>query len=259
MAILLIDAGNTCIKWALSASRDSTVSMLTPGDWLQQGAVMHAEMARLPTLWHGLKVSRILISNVAGAVVRERLQTLLTASFGAETVPVWFASVAQLAGIRNAYRDPAQLGCDRFAAAIGAWRLFPQQALMVVNCGTATTIDVVSADGVFAGGLILPGLRLMATSLAHNTAQLPDTAGQIVLTDDFADNTGDAIISGCINAQVGAIERAAQHQSLHCVLSGGAAARIAPFLSIPHDCIDNLVLLGLQAVTVHPETTIELA
>jgi type III pantothenate kinase len=173
---------------------------------------------------------------------------------GTKPVPMeWFASAPVLGGLRNNYRNPAQLGCDRFASAIGAHALFPGKPLIVATCGTATTLDAVTADGVFLGGMILPGLGLMATSLARNTAQLPQVAQHIAISKPFADNTDDAIVSGCIAAQVGAIERAVaahamQSGTVQCVLSGGAAAMIAPYLSIPHDRVDNLVLIGLQTV-----------
>jgi type III pantothenate kinase len=97
----------------------------------------------------------------------------------------------------------------------------------VANCGTATTIDAVTADGVFLGGMILPGLGLMASSLARNTAQLPQIAQDGKLPDGFADNTDDAILSGILAAQSGAIEHACarikppsasvrRRRALHC-------------------------------------------
>ena len=254
MAMLLIDVGNTRIKWALAALPETGVGG-QPGEWLDSGSATHSELVTLSARWRKLtvKVTRILVSNVAGERTHERLQTLLETVFGSAIQPHWFASLPQLAGLRNAYRDPAQLGCDRFAAALGAQRLFPQQALIVATCGTATTIDAVSADGVFTGGMILPGLGLMATSLARSTAQLPHITDHVHVNTLFADNTDDAIISGCINAQVGAIERAFTLHSqqspgkrIVCIVAGGSAALVAPYLSIAHETVDNLVLIGLQ-------------
>lgn len=311
--ILLIDAGNTRIKWALA--RDGAA----PGEWLDHGAVVHAGAARLPAAWRGAQaaqvaaghgaVTRVLAANVAGAALRARLETMLltgsdeaghaidtaggataagaagnaasaaavdnaanAAGMGADAgktavdagaadtrgaalrvAPAaieWFASVAGRAGVRNGYRNPAQLGCDRFAAAIGAHALAPGQAIVVVNCGTATTIDAVTADGVFLGGMILPGLGLMATSLARNTAQLPQIAQGGKLPSGFADNTDDAILSGLLAAQAGAIERAcALHRAEACLISGGAASYIAPALAarVAHRLVDNIVLIGLHA------------
>ncbi|PFH09493.1 type III pantothenate kinase [Collimonas sp. PA-H2] len=247
MAMLLIDVGNTRIKWALAAAGAA------PGVWLQSGSAALSELSMLSERWRKQSVARILISNVAGEHMQERLQTMLEIVFGAALRPNWFVSPPRLAGLRNGYRDPAQLGCDRFAAALGAQQLFPQETLLVATCGTATTIDAVTADGVFSGGMILPGLGLMATSLARSTAKLPHITDHVQVDTQFADNTDGAIISGCINAQVGAIERGfallgqqAAGAAVRCIVAGGSAALIAPYLSIRHETVDNLVLIGLQ-------------
>ena len=234
--LLLVDAGNTRVKWALATDAAA------PGDWLAHGAVLHAELERLPAAWLGQGVTRAIVSNVAGAAMRAELAALLPVA-----APELFVSVPQLAGLRNRYRDPGQLGSDRFAAALGARTLVPGQALVVATCGTATTVDAVSADGDFVGGMILPGLGLMLGALARGTAQLP----QVAAGDQpaaFADNTRDAILSGCLAAQAGAIERAcAALPAALCIVSGGAAASIAPRLNVAHWMLDNIVLTGLHA------------
>ncbi len=95
--------------------------------------------------------------------------------------------------------------------------------------------------------MILPGLALMASSLARNTAALPQVVPG-ALPPLFADNTDDAIVSGCLSAQAGAIMRACErHQAALCILSGGAAAMIAPALSTNYRIVDNIVLTGLHA------------
>ena len=238
--LLLIDAGNTRIKWALAAD-DAAL-----GQWSDCGAVTHAELIHLPASWRHARVTRAIVCNVAGVKVRDQLQLMIPAAS-----VCWFASVAELAGVRNGYRNPAQLGCDRFAAAIGARALEPARALVVATCGTATTIDAVSLEGKFIGGMILPGLALMTTSLARNTAQLPQIAASGTsgtFAAGFADNTDDAILAGCLAAQAGAIERACRllGPSL-CLLSGGAARAIAAALSTPYRMVDNIVLVGLHA------------
>lgn len=160
----------------------------------------------------------------------------------------WFASTIERAGLRNGYRNPGQLGCDRFAAAIGAHALATGQDVIVATCGTATTVDAISADGRFIGGMILPGLALMAGALASNTAQLPQVAPGAAPPPVFGDNTNDAIVSGCLSAQAGAIERAcAAHGATACIVSGGAAPYIAPALTLAHRVVDNIVLVGLHA------------
>lgn len=257
--LLLIDAGNTRIKWALVNRASPEGGEL--GHWYASGVVGNDDVVLLAHVWDGHLVSRVLISNVAGEILRDQFKQILMQTCGAVTLE-WFASVPALAGLRNGYRNPSQLGCDRFASAIGARALFPNQSLIVVNCGTATTIDAITADGLFVGGLIVPGLRLMAASLAQNTAQLPSLTQSLTLelfdnlcSDVLADNTEDAIGHGCAAAQAGAIERAfAAHVrsggAVVCVLTGGAASTIAPALSMASSRVENLVLIGLHAVAM---------
>ncbi len=242
--LLLVDAGNTRIKWALADSRAE------PGHWREHGALAHAELELLADRWKDSGIASALVSNVGGAALGARLAAVLPA------VPVeWFASAPSRAGLRNRYRDPRQLGCDRFAAAIGARALFPGQPLVVATCGTATTVDAVDADGSFVGGMILPGLALMAAALSRNTAQLPEVATDRAAPPLFADNTDEAIRSGCLSAQAGAIERACHaHSARVCIVSGGAAPAVAPVLGVAHTVVENIVLVGLHAAALAPAT-----
>ena len=240
--LLLIDAGNTRIKWAVVGDAQ--------GDWLASGTLLHAGLDQLAGQLRGHQLTQALISNVAGAAVAVPLAQQLAACGLSSTALQWFQSTPACAGVRNGYRQPQQLGSDRFASLIGARHLFPQEPLLVVTCGTATTIDALEADGNFIGGMILPGLATMAQSLAVNTAQLPEAipAAANHTARLFADNTQDAIISGCISAQAGAITRALKaHASARCIISGGAAAYVAPHVSSPCEQVDNLVLIGLAA------------
>jgi type III pantothenate kinase len=250
--LLLIDAGNTRIKWALAAAGAE------PGVWQASGACVHAGIDQLATAWrqalHGAAVGQALLSNVAGGAVGARLQQQLELAGVAPATLEWFASRPQRAGLVNGYRNPAQLGCDRFAAAIGGHRLAPGLPIVVANCGTATTVDAITADGRFIGGMILPGLGLMASALARNTAALPHISADGAPPAVFADNTDEAIQSGCLAAQAGAIERACvAHGAALCLLSGGAAPGIAAALAVgtgtppPYRMVDNIVLLGLHA------------
>lgn len=251
MTPLLIDAGNTRIKWGVPLAHGL-------GRWLQEGAIERGQAMQLVQAWQPLKgeVGQVCISNVAGPGLQQALTEALHAVFGEAMAIEWFASLPQRAGVSNGYRNPAQLGCDRFAAAIGARALFPAQELVVATCGTATTVDAVSADGVFLGGMILPGLAMMTNSLAANTAQLPHIGGISTSVGPFADNTGDAIVAGCIAAQAGAIEHALRQRRqvgatpLRCVLAGGAGQLLVPHLALGDaklEKVDNLVLIGLQA------------
>lgn len=248
--MLLIDAGNTRIKWALV---EGGPGIGQPGAWRASGSVPHAEWTGTAAQWRQSGIERALVCNVAGAAVQAAIRTELEGLAGVQLD--WFHSSSLAGGVRNTYRNPQQLGADRMAAAIGAVALYPHQALVIATCGTATTVDAVSPEAAFLGGMILPGLGLMASALARGTAQLPQVDERQIQLREFSDNTDDAIVSGCIAAQTGAIERAvAAMERAHgpgpvrCIMSGGAAAIVAPHLRVPHEIVDKLVLIGLQVV-----------
>lgn len=234
--ILLIDAGNTRIKWAV----------LRGEHWLAEGAVAHDQVASLARLAAEFApLDRIFGSNVAGP----RIAAEIAAALGATGLaPQWLASSPHCCGVSNGYDNPAQLGSDRWAALIGAHTL-QGSACLVINAGTATTIDILDAGGHFRGGVILPGEHLMRRALAGNTAQLPFADGRYTTTPH---NTADAIATGCLHAQAGAVERMFRHiadaPQAACLLSGGGAAALAPLLAPPLRRVDNLVLKGLAAI-----------
>ena len=245
---LLIDVGNTFLKWGLfqpAATGGARENRLESGHaLLEEIPALPAQFAKYPA------PSRIVISNVAGTRVRAATIRVLEVWPDAPS-PYWLVPQAEQCGVKNSYRNPAQLGADRWAALIGARWLLGPRAVMVVVCGTATTIDFLSADGVFKGGTIMPGVGLMLRSLHEGTAALPDQGGEYFV---YPTQTVDAIASGCQHAQAGAIERLYAMESKHtpdvvCLLSGGAAGAVAPRLAIPFQQQDNLVLEGLYRIS----------
>jgi type III pantothenate kinase len=269
--LLLIDAGNTRIKWALVEEGPITeprIQLKTepkigskPGPhdaWFSSGSVSHDRWAGVAQAWRQHAIGHALVCNVAGAAVEAAIEEELLHLPGLRLA--WFHSSVRAGGVRNTYRDPLQLGADRMAAAIGAVALYPAQPLIIATCGTATTVDAVSPDAAFLGGMILPGLGLMASALARGTAQLPLVADHQFRLREFSDNTDDAIASGCIAAQTGAIERAVaamehEYGAARCIMSGGAAAIVSRHLQKPHEVVENLVLIGLRVVaTAQPES-----
>ncbi len=241
---LLIDAGNTRVKWALAEKHAA------PGEWQSSGALFHSELGALDDVLSQHQLLSAWVSNVAGASIRSQLEALLRASGMPIESVHWFRSQAQCAGVINGYQDPSQLGCDRFASLLGARALFPEKSLLVITAGTATTIDALDDSGRFLGGMILPGLGTMAQSLALSTAQLPHVEAHLSVSC-FADNSLDAIVSGCVQAQLGAIMQArAQLPSAFCVLSGGAAEYLLPYLPAPVEQVEQLVLRGLQVAAL---------
>ena len=165
--------------------------------------------------------------NVAGEAMRVRVEAQLTRW---RLTPEWLTATDAACGVTNRYARPAQLGADRWASLVAAWRrsnltdLFPP-ACIVVNAGTAVTIDALDSDGVFRGGLILPGIALMLQALAENTSGLRVATGAF---REFPDNTADAIFSGAIQAVCGAIEQMRRLVDMQCRRTSAAIWPAAP-------------------------------
>ena len=234
--ILAIDCGNTRLKWGV---HDGT-------GWCSLGLLEYADLPGLADLIRAQpRIDRAVVANVAGDQVGDAVLSALTLL---GTPHIWAKSQPAQYGVRNLYNNPEQLGVDRWAALIGA-RALHEGACLVVCAGTATTVDVLDAEGNFQGGLILPSVALMCRALAGNTAQLPLADGKFA---GLPCNTADAIISGCLQAQAGATERmfaqVAAYPQATCLVSGGAAAQLVDLLRIPKRHVDNLVLEGLVRI-----------
>lgn len=232
--LLCIDSGNTRLKWGVHDGQA----------WRAHGALAQTELMRLPAaLPRDLSLTAAVVANVAGDTVADVLRVMLPLPRQAIR---FVQSEATACGVRNGYRLPQQLGVDRWCALVGA-RSLTAHACIVVGAGTATTIDTLTAAGDFLGGCILPGFDLMRSVLANNTAQLQLAEG---LWQATPRRTQDAIISGCIEAQVGAVERAfariAVEPGAECLLFGGAVSRIADQLGVPHRIVEHLVLEGIR-------------
>lgn len=272
---LLIDAGNSRVKWALAdahggltasgvfahavnadaaGGRDDGVTVAT-NPW-------HAAELEAEQQWAGLLApSGAWISNVAGPAVAHRLAGMLDAHWPG--LPRTFVrACARQCGVVNGYGTPDQLGSDRWAGLIGAHAAFPGEPLLIATLGTATTLEALTVDGRFVGGMIAPGWTLMMRSLGEHTAQLPtlvadsvrQLAGGELARHGFATDTRRAIAAGSRLAQAGLIERAwrelgrAWGVEVRLILGGGAADDIAAVLSVPHTRHDGLVLSGLARI-----------
>ena len=237
--ILAIDAGNSRVKWGWhdgsgwnSLATVSLIEFAAANHDINPFAATHADP------------EKIIISNVAGEAAHQLIVNW-TSIFEAE--PHWLHGESERCGVKSRYEAPEQLGPDRWAALIAARTLHPGPCL-VVNSGTATTIDVLSADGAFEGGLILPGVELMRFVLHEHTGRLPLQQGQIRTAPR---NTVDAIESGCWQAQAGAVERMARTlgRDALCIVSGGAGRVLTEQLhGTACRYVDNLVLEGLARI-----------
>ena len=247
--ILVIDVGNSRLKWALRG----------PRGWTARGAVANQDIGSLAVRdWQNLeRPGRAVGVNVAGEAARVRVEGQLARW---RLTIEWLAATAQAGGVTNGYRSPAQLGADRWASLVAARRRAvaaneaAPRPCIVVNVGTAVTIDALDANGAFLGGLILPGVRLMLRALADNTVALRMPPGEF---HEFPTTTPDAIYSGALQAIRGAIGE--MRQRLHgtaseitCYVAGGGAQDIAPRLAAPVEVVDNLVLEGVLVLALLP-------
>lgn len=245
--ILVLDCGNSRLKWGLAG----------PHGWVSQGNIPNQEIGTLALRdWQNLpRPRRVVGVNVAGEAARVRVEAQLVRW---RTPPQWLIAQEEAGGVYNRYALPSQLGADRWASLVAARQrvaneLFPSSCV-VVNAGTAVTVDALDEAGVFRGGIVLPGLHMMLQALAANTAALKVPPGHF---HDFPINTADALASGAMQAVCGAIEQMRRRLAddgpvPRAYLAGGAAADVAPHLTAPVEVVDNLVLEGVLALALRP-------
>lgn len=260
MRFLLLDAGNSALKWA-TTSDDGTLGLVTQLDYPKCEDTIDA-CSLGDMLTDTLRTATPAADRTLGCIVAgNKVRSVIDAVFmqQLDTAPTWLDAQASFddgrVHLTSAYREPEQLGSDRWHAMLGA-RAQSASALVVVQAGTATTLDAIDRTGRFVGGEILPGWQMMLAGLARGTGRLPFAQGHATA---FADNTMDAIASGVADAQVGAVERFVRrsvhvHGATQVLLTGGgahalyAALRAAPIGSAPFPPLsiqDNLVLHGL--------------
>jgi type III pantothenate kinase len=245
--ILVIDVGNTRLKWA----------WLTSTGLSDQQAIVHRDAK--PGIWtaavfeSGQKPSRVLISNVAGPKMAKTLTQLAKKEFG---VKVQFVTAAQeFHGLTNGYLDPTLLGADRWLALIGAWTL-ARSALCVVDAGTAVKVDSVDGQGQHLGGLIAPGIHMMREALMNHTSDIAKAAEHSTpsLAGVLANNTVGAVSRGAVFALAGMADRAAEviEQSTGAkpklFITGGDAGMITGIMRAHGEIVPDLVLQGLAVI-----------
>lgn len=245
--ILLVDAGNTRIKWRF-------VDRL---QLLGSGAIPTREVARLAELWQPYRARGALLSCVAPDAVRAALTQMLAAA----GIPMhWLVAEREKYGVLNLYARPEQLGADRYAALIAAARLELGDCV-VASIGTATTIDRLDRHGVFLGGVIIPGPDLMRTALLGGTAQIESrmqselaASYAVADADVLPRSTASAVGAGIALAQAGAINALCVRGSgvgqsaLPLILTGGGRGQVRDSLRMERVEIEDLVLDGLAWV-----------
>lgn len=245
---LLVDIGNTCLKWAVVHDR-----VMSP-----QHSVVHRDQELsilFQQVWSELPtIQSVWVANVAGDAACSALTHWVWQQW--QITPCFVSSVAQAYGVQNGYQQPEQLGVDRWLALVGAHALI-NDAVCIADCGTAITVDILLATGTHLGGMIAPGIAMMQKALLMNTAalnQLTNYPSDLLTLEIAAMQTKQGIVSGVHYMAIGFLNHVLMeiekkyHQSFILVMTGGDAPILLPYLSKTYRHIPDLVLQGLKII-----------
>jgi type III pantothenate kinase len=246
MTLLLIDVGNTRIKWARwTGTRLSVSHARSHAGWSARDFETH--------LFGGRPVADTWVASVAGPQVQRALRAAARRS---GSTLQFVRTPRRAGGVTVGYPESWRLGVDRFVALVGAHRLFPTLPLLVVGVGTAMTIDLVGADGRHRGGVIIPGPALMVDTLLTRTHGIRRRAqgGRGAAAGLFGRSTRAGIMQGSRYAAAALIDRSVDEARLLVqrkplvLLMGGAADTVRPLLR--HACVGvpDLTLRGLAVL-----------
>lgn len=246
---LLIDIGNSRIKWAALHK-----GKMGPGDSHPRPESLDNLTDFADQTWGKIKKPRaVVVSNVAGPDYASALTAWTQEKWQVE--PVFLTAEKAAFGVHNAYVVPERLGPDRWASLIAA-RSRHKAPLFIIDAGTAVTIDVMTADGVHQGGLIIPGLEMMRRALLERTQDLraatiaPARSTNTLLARD----TRDGIDGGTLYTLVAVIDRVVADISAEMgntpvrIITGGNAGNLTGLLHGDFQHIPELVLEGLAVV-----------
>ncbi|MCF6189183.1 MAG: type III pantothenate kinase [Cocleimonas sp.] len=266
---LLIDAGNSSLKWALLEVHPPTFTRYSLS---KMQSVVYAEkypenvFKDILLMQQTSEIDTVVMVSVLGDDF-SRSSIDCCAQYSLELTLV--KSAAQLAGITVAYSEPQKLGTDRLVAMIAAHHLVNGQACIVVDAGTATTIDAVDTQGQHLGGVILSGLDLCSQSLlkntellaSHSSGSLDKNGKQFFEPKLFSSDTKQAINSGSLFGLAGAIdticfnmEEEIQNKSMDSItikkfICGGSANEMIPYLKTDFIFAEDLVMQGLKIIS----------
>ncbi|MCP3662093.1 MAG: type III pantothenate kinase [Gammaproteobacteria bacterium] len=237
---LLVDVGNTNVKWGLSGPE---------GMGQAQSAEWRGGIEQLMDQQWSLYVApdEVWVSNVTGTSLESRLVDWSNRHW--QLTPHFVRSESQASGVINGYTDPSQLGVDRWLALIAAHSNI-EGALCVVDCGTATTVDMVTDRGEHLGGMILPGFDLMRMALKQNTL-IPEVE-RAKAEGMLGNSTASCITLGTSHTTGALVERVVRKYSqslqtnVQLVLTGSGSTRLSAVLETQYHHVPNLVLEGLN-------------
>lgn len=232
--ILDLDVGNTNTKWRFPE--------------MTGGRFENKNFERLKKLV-SIRPERIRVACVAGEVYKLKLSNALREYFDCE--PEFAQSSTECAGVQNAYMCPVTLGVDRWLAGVAAWNQSGGAPCLVVDAGSALTIDTIER-GIFRGGYIIPGLGMMQRCLTGNTGKVLCDIGWSIDMEYLSTptDTQQAVCRGASFAVCAVTEKAVSLFLLRwphgkVLFTGGDGADLARTLNRESDYKPDLVLDGL--------------
>ncbi len=244
MAQLLVDVGNSRIKWALAEGGvlGAVNAQAHRGDPVAAVDAVAATIAQAP--------AGILIASVAGSSFDAQIAQACVRHWPVEAQ---FAAVQNgHSGLRLAYSQPQRLGVDRWLMMLALWQK-TRAAFVVASAGTALTVDVVDARGQHLGGVIAPGLVTMQQAVLGAT-RFAASGVDHAFDNELGADTEACVRQGALHACAGLLDRLAARyaaQSAVNVLSGGDAATLQAVLASPWTVQPDLVLAGLLALSAN--------
>ena len=222
---IYLDVGNSRIKWRLDVSSHTHIA---------------ASIDELAQQWQDLgdiASCELFACNVRGEAIAVQISVLAQRCFSSPVV--WLTTAAECCGVVNGYHDPHRLGVDRWAALVGARARIHEAACIVIDAGTAITVDVLDASGRHRGGVIMPGLRMMFEGLGAaqdlHTISNEDMKRFASRPQVLANSTRDAIVAGVIFSAQGGVKRVIEQQceqikakirSIPILVTGGDAGML---------------------------------
>ena len=248
---LFIDIGNTSLHWRLSGSLDvasPTISVRHNKEFANALSILQSSLG-------DVRIGRVLVVNVAGVQAKEALEFWALATYSVK--PLFLKAQKHHKQLTNAYLEPELLGVDRWFAVLAGYKLIQSNAALaalVVDAGTAMTIDAVLKDGTHLGGNIIAGLELQQKTLLSGTSDIQNSHGEESV---WGVDTASAVANGASFALLGAISLAAEQLQkqitdgrIHILLTGGDAETLEPYFigreDVSFSAHSNLVLDGLE-------------
>ncbi len=261
---LLVDMGNQRVKWALAEDAAGL------GFAARGGGAFEFEGAQLGRHWGGLPApTSVWAACVASPEARRAVAQYARRAWAVQAV--FIVAPRQQAGVRNHYSPSAALGGDRWAALVAAAAMYPRQPSIVVDAGTAVTVDLLDGAGCFRGGVIFPGIATMQAAMRVHAAGLGKLSGDAPVAAGRADHSGHghaqpnplatdtaaAVASGALLAVAGGVNLCIERQQRalpavqdwRVLAAGGDGARIAPWLAAEVTLTADLVLRGLARIS----------